>query len=572
MNLAQLKPQEVSQGEQIGRRASIVPENRNTRAPAFEPSGNMRSARRGGGGAAELMRSLAIAQRGLDDLQESALNMHAAREAENIAEGAAGQQLGTVDPVMVEKSEGYRNAVTKGRTMSDFNASARAFDEELRGVIEHQDSPDLAVRQADVRQRMEAFYHGLAIDAETKQLRPNLQSPGAMRYLADAISRSRPTVEAAALARIEARFNGEAVTHFQRNIDDQSWLNGASRIDLPLALSVLPKTVPIEMVKEAAVSAFVGTAAKLADGPDGVEGVRLLDAITGKPKVIEPGVPRAPSDFPEAIDPVTRYELSDEVPAMAGVNALQLSADDVIRLRNTRDELARRLRVRWRAKVEEDQGNNASGMALRLWGQGNPLTTTEIREAIRTGAIDPQQGIGLHSMANSMANQRQAQQDRALSLADRAEARTREQQTAAITGSFYRRILSGELTAPQARSEALRMLPTIRDPKVQAAVGNAVLGAAGDLEQLVTNSAPVRAAAREFSKFAENAERDIMAWPGMTLSRASSLTPRYRQIVDAGLADYLARVRDGEGPAAAKASVARDISSRLNSLKPTVRR
>ena len=568
MNLAQLKPQDVSQGEQIGRRASIIPETRNTRAPAYDPSGTMQSARRGSGGAGELMRSLGIAQKGLQDLQGYTEADYAAREAENITEGAADQELGTVDPVMLEKSEGYRNAVTKGRTMADFNASSRAFDEELRGVIEHQDAPDLEGRMAEVRQRVESFYHGLAVDPETNQLRPNVQSPTAMRYLADAISRQRPQFEAGALARIEARFNGEAVTHFQTSIDDQSWLHGAAGVDLTLALSALPKTVPGETIRAAAVSAFTNTASKLTDGQNGVEGIRLLDGILGKPRAVDAGVPKAPSDFPAAVDPVTVYEQSEDVPAFLGVEGLHLSAADMLQLREVRSQLAGRLRARWQAKLNEDQGNNASSMALRIWGQGNPLTSTQIREGIRTGAIDAQQGLGLYSMANSMQNQRQAQADRALSLEDRAEARSQKDQIDALTGRFYRKILSGEMTAPQARSEALRVLPTIRDPKVQAAVGNAVLGAAGDIEQLALNSAPVRETSREFTRIGDDAERYIMAWPGMTLSRAAALAPQYRRIVDAGLADYLTRVRDGEDPAAAKAAVARSIGSRVNSLKP----
>lgn len=571
MNLGQLRPQEVTQGDQIGRRSSILPETRNTRAPAYSASGDMRSARRGDGGAAELMRSLGIAQRGLEDLTDYAAAKHGADEADNIIEGTADQQLGTIDPVMLEKSEGYRNAVTKGRAMSNFNASSRAFDEELRAVIEQQDAPDLEGRMAEVRQRMEAFYTGLAIDPETKQIRPDLQSPTAMRYLADAIGRSRPQLEAAALQRIEARFNGEAVGHFQHSIDDQAALQGAAGIDLELALSTLPDTVPFETVRDAAVSGFVNTATRLAEGPDGVEGLRLLDGILGKPKAIDAGTPHGALDFPEPTDPVSLYEEGADVPVLRGVEGLKLTADDMIRLRSTRDQLAAHIRTRWRAKVAEDQGNNASGMALRIWGQGNPLTPTEIRDSIRSGAIDAQQGVGLYSMANSMQNQRQAQADRQLSLADRAEARAQAEQTASITGSFYRRILAKELTAPQARSEALRVLPTIRDPKVQAAVGNAVLGAAGDIEQLVTNSAPVRATTREFSQLSDNAERDIIAWPGMTLSRAASLTPRYRQIVDAGLADYVARVRDGEDPVAARAAVAKDMGVRMNTLKPARR-
>jgi hypothetical protein len=573
MNIAALKPQEVSQGDRIGRRPSIVPEDRNTRAPAYEPAGTMRSARRGDGGAAELMRSLGVAQKGLQDLQGYSEAAYVQIEAENIEAGAADFATGHVDPEQEARSEGYRNAVTKGRTMSDFNTSSRAFDEELRGVIEHQNAPDLEGRMVEVRQRVEAFYHGLAVDPETNQLRPNVQSPTAMRYLADAISRQRPQFEAGALARIEARFNGEAVTHFQTSIDDQSSLHGAAGIDLTLALSALPKTVPTEMISAAAVDAFVSTAGKLTDGPNGVEGLRLLDGILGKPKALDAGVLQAPSDFPDMLDPVTAYERGEDVPALLGVEGLHLNADEMIRLRQTRDNLAQRLRTRWRAKVSEDQGHNASGMALRIWGQGNPLTPTEITEGIRTGAIDPQQGVGLYSMSNSMQNQQQAQADRVVSLADRAEDRTRRAQISAISGRYMGAILSGRMTGPAARSALLQELPAIRDPQVQAAVANTVLGTSADIEKLVGSSKEAGFALRRFSDKEDLFTRRIAdgGWRGEQLQARGRAVA---SLMDQVRADFAARLHEGMSPAQAEAAVVVRFKPQIDAVtapKPTRR-
>lgn len=831
MNLADQKTRDVQQQEQIGRRASIIPENRNTRAPAYSPSGDMRSARRGDGGAAELMRSLGIAQKGLSDFTAYTENKFEADEKENIAEGAADQQLGTVDPVMLEKSDGYRNAVTKGRTMTEFNKGLRSFDEDLRGFIEQQGSPDLAVRQAEVNAKTEEFFHNFAIDPDTKQLKDFMQSPGAMRYLADGIVQTRTKVESGALARIEERFNEEAITHFETNVSDQVALNGT--LDLPLALSAIPKTVPRDIVAKSTVAAVTNAAQVLRSQGKAVEAVQLLDSIVGKPLPIDAGVPSvsegadfaapvqpavagnlplgirtsaknadgsistvrtisigtekgetliptvvdglvlsnkdaiahfnktgenfgsfasvadadkyaealhqyhagllskspvagvapaasggrvafeplaaavmhvesrgnaaavspvgargpmqtmpgtlrdpgfgvraAANDSPEELtrvgrdylkamlsryngdlvlalsaynagpgradkwqkewagksraqkmalvpfketkdyvrdvltrvgltsggegetsgdptgavaadptfrlgnpsaDPVTTYEQSGKVLPMAGIEKVGLTADQVSHIRETRAQLAQQVRVEWTRKRNEEQTHNATGMALRLWGQGNPLTTTEIREGIRSGAIDPEAGLGLFGMQQTRANQAQAQADRQLSLSDRAEARAEKEETDRVTGGFYRRILSGELTGPQARSEALKVLPTIRSPKVQAAVGNAILGASNDIEQLALNSAPVRSTAREFSKQSNDAELDIAKWPGMTPSKAAALAPRYRAVLDAGLADYVSRVRDGEDPSAAKAAVAKDMAAGLGRLKPKPR-
>jgi hypothetical protein len=573
VNLGQLKPRDVSQGDQIGRRSGIIADTRNTRAPAYDPSGTMRTASRGDGGADGLLRSLGIAQKGAADLADYSADQYAADEKDNIEEGAADQQLGTVDPVMLEKSDGYRNAVTKGRTMADFNSSSRAFDAELRGVIEKQDVPDLAGRMADVRQRVEAFYHGLAVDPETKQLRPDVQSPTAMRYLADAITRQRPQLEAQALGRIEARFNGETVTHFQRSIDDQSWLHGSAGIDLGLALSVLSKTVPTEMISAAAVDAFVSTAGKLTDGPNGVEGLRLLDGILGKPKALDAGVLQAPSDFPDMLDPVTAYERGEDVPALLGVEGLHLNADEMIRLRQTRDNLAQRLRTRWRAKVSEDQGHNASGMALRIWGQGNPLTPTEITEGIRTGAIDPQQGVGLYSMSNSMQNQQQAQADRVVSLADRAEDRTRRAQISAISGRYMGAILSGRMTGPAARSALLQELPAIRDPQVQAAVANTVLGTSADIEKLVGSSKEAGFALRRFSDKEDLFTRRIAdgGWRGEQLQARGRAVA---SLMDQVRADFAARLHEGMSPAQAEAAVVVRFKPQIDAVtapKPTRR-
>ena len=213
MNLADTKQRAEAQSSKIGPRPSILPSRRDTRAPDLEVNASMRTAKRGDAGASDLMRTLGLVNQAAEDFSNYVGAKHVEDEKDNIAQGFADQAAGVADPEKEERSLGYKNAVTRGRTVNDFRAASQEFDEELRGVIEHQDDPDLDVRQTEVSDHIEKFYRNFAVDPETGEFKRSLQSPGAMRYLAEAMQSTRATFTTNALGRIEERFTQEAIGH-----------------------------------------------------------------------------------------------------------------------------------------------------------------------------------------------------------------------------------------------------------------------------------------------------------------------------------------------------------------------
>lgn len=256
MNRAEIRARDVQQQEQIGRRASIIAERRDTRAPDLERNQDLRSARRGDvGGAEALLRTLGLVQDAGSDIVGYMQNKNALDEKDNIARGFADEAVGTVDEEMMNKSLGYRNAVTKGRTVTNFSKASKEFDEELKQMIEDQDSPILEERLAEIDQRIEGFFNDFAKDPETGELRDYLKSPGALRYLAETIQTTRPKAKAAAQEMIETKFKKEAFGHLNENIIDQALETGT--VDLVAARTLLPDIVTDE---EFAENVFVSVA------------------------------------------------------------------------------------------------------------------------------------------------------------------------------------------------------------------------------------------------------------------------------------------------------------------------
>lgn len=280
MNLAEHRARNVRQSDRMGHRSSIIDSRRNTNAPALISAARTATARRGDlGGAEALMRTLGMVQDAGEELRDYATNKHVDAERDNIAQGAADQATGAVDESMMERSLGYRNAVTKGRTVTEFTKATREFSEELDQLIEGQDSPDLEERRVEVQRRVESFFADFATDPETGDFKAFLQSPDAMRYLAASIQDVRPRLEAQALARIEERFNAEAVSHYGQNIVDQARESGG--VDLTAALSLLPETVPDEEISEATITSIYNAAVALRANGKRPEALKLIAGLRG---------------------------------------------------------------------------------------------------------------------------------------------------------------------------------------------------------------------------------------------------------------------------------------------------
>lgn len=315
MNLADIKQRPVAQQSNIGPRASIIPGRRDTRTPDLEVNASLRTARRGTGSADELMRALGMVHKAGAELADYATAKHADDEQDNIARGFADQAAGVVDPEMEERSLGYRNAVTRGRVVNEFRTGLQKFeDEELRGLIERQDDPDIKVRQTEVAERLEAFYHDFSVDPETGTVKRSMQSPGALRYLAESIQSSRAAVTANARARIEQRFNKEAIGHFAKFSTDQ--IADTGTFDVVEARTLLPRTVTEEQIAEATMQ-VVGNGVDYLIGKGRYdEAMRLLAGARGYASI------PVDSKTPDA-------ERTGAVPAVAGSGG-QVSFDRLV--------------------------------------------------------------------------------------------------------------------------------------------------------------------------------------------------------------------------------------------------
>lgn len=301
MNLSENRARDVQQQEQIGRRTSIIAERRDTRAPALEPAGNLRTARRGDvGGAEALLRTLGLAQDAGSDIVNYMTNKNALDEKDNIAKGFADEAVGTVDEEMMGKSLGYRNAVTKGRTVTNFSKASREFDEELKQLIEGQESPILEERLAEIDARIEGFFTNFAQDPETGELRDYLQSPGAMRYLAETIQSTRPKAQTAAREMVETKFKAEAFSHFNTNITEQAIETGG--VDLVQARSLLPDIVTDEEFAQNVFMSVSNAARALEEEGRFAEAAGLLAGLRQRTRApIKTGVGTAnPTGTPQA--------------------------------------------------------------------------------------------------------------------------------------------------------------------------------------------------------------------------------------------------------------------------------
>ncbi len=575
MNLADIGVRKVVQGDRLGGRSSILPERRNTNAPELRSFGTMRDARRGDvGGAEALTRALGMVQRTGGELVDYATRKHADTERDNIAEGAADQAAGTVDPAMVEQSLGYRNAVTKGRTVTEFNKATQGFDQELRGVIEQQDSPDLDARRVEVEQRVETFFRDFAVDPETGELKGFLQSPGAMRYLAGSIQATRAETMSNALARIGERFNEEALGHFSTHIVDQ--IDETGLPDLSEARTLLPGTVSDEQVAEYAITAMENGAFFLLSKQRFGEATALLSAMRGYKGVYVETDGEGEGSGPD--DPVTLFEKTGTVAVIPGLSELDLSAKQQARLNQLYRTATQDIRGMWRQKVEEEQSSNATSLMLGLFGQGGFTTRLDITDAHERGEIDDGQVIALLRTQESRQEARRIDADRAVARMDRAEARREREENRrlgrvadAAVASITSDVTRGASPAT-ARSAALQIVPNL-DPRIQGEVLSRVNTLANSVESAIANSDVVRGHSREFTRMTDNAPAMVNGW-NVPPSRRSRVAKAVEIAVGIGETEYLERVIAGEDPAKVKAEIAKDIASQLsiiqaeNSIRP----
>lgn len=281
LDLTTFKTKQAQQDRVTDHREGVIDSRRNTRAPEFQGSADMRSASRGDAGAAELMQTLGMVNKAASSFEGYANTKFAKDEEKNTAQGAMDDASGHVDEAMMKKSAGYKNAVSLGRTSTSWNEGLRNFDQELRGFIEQQDDEHLEVRMGQVQGKIEEFYKNFATDPETGKLKEFLSTPNAMRFLSEQMKQTRTQVTSAARSRIEERFNTEAIGHLSQNLRDQVLTGNGAQLDLKLPLAMLPPTVPKDTVRKTVISTVESLATELRGTGREADAIRILDQLVG---------------------------------------------------------------------------------------------------------------------------------------------------------------------------------------------------------------------------------------------------------------------------------------------------
>lgn len=191
------------------RRGGTLP-RQNTQAPVRRGANEIRSGVIGDAGGVdallELTRRVTAAGSALAQRSEIFDNK---RKTEEDAQGKMDGQTGHVDPVLFKRSTAYSNAVMTQRAQTDFMKSKVQLDKDINALINSDEDPDPAVREARIRDLIEHHVTSLVMpDGETVAY---TGYPPAQRWLAGAIGQIKANVLDDAVKRTTARMNDESL-------------------------------------------------------------------------------------------------------------------------------------------------------------------------------------------------------------------------------------------------------------------------------------------------------------------------------------------------------------------------
>lgn len=279
-NLADLQGRQTRQRDPLNGRAGILPDRRETRVPGFEGFARMGSASRGDvGGAEELRRTLGLATKAAGDFQEYTVNRFERAEEENAARAGIDQASGRIDTDRMRESFAYRSAVELGREQAALPQAVQGFGDRLSTLLDRQTDANPDVRKQHADEAIEDFFQSYARDPETGDLRAGLTTPGAMRWLREAIMDNRNRLRTAAHASINERLGNEALTNVSEVARTQLDAGGLS---IAALRQMLPPTVSDDQLRGTLLITIQGRAEELkSDGrfDQAEQAVRILDQL-----------------------------------------------------------------------------------------------------------------------------------------------------------------------------------------------------------------------------------------------------------------------------------------------------
>lgn len=278
-NVADFTVRPTRQNDPVSRRPGVLPDRRETRAPALEGFARMGTAGRGDvGGAADLMRTLGVVSKAADSFQQYAEGKFQQEEEALAGRAATDQLTGHVDLQLVERSKAYRNAIELGREQANLPEAVRTIGEEVGQLVEHQTYSDPAERHREVDERIAHLFQSYLTDPETGELKQGLTSSVAMRWLAGAVQENKARLTSLAHARINERMDGEALSQAGVLAGNQL---AEGHLDIAALRAVLPPSVTDDQLRGTILTTVAGTAEQLKANNRGADALRMLDQVLG---------------------------------------------------------------------------------------------------------------------------------------------------------------------------------------------------------------------------------------------------------------------------------------------------
>lgn len=274
----------------VDRRQGILPEIDN-RQRQLETYGNMRSARRGSGGAETILRSLGMLEQGLQNAQGVAQKQHEISEEENYEQALMDHMLGETSEDRMGRSEAYRRGLGMAQTETRWHAHKAEKDAEFQAFLEQQEEPTLEGRLRGAAEWIEKnYFEGFVKDPETGDVLDMGHKDGYLLALGQ-VQRARPQLLAAAGQRISTRFEGEAVTLFQDTVRNR--VMAGEEINIAELIDRVPPTVPQEQVTAAYLNTVTAITGELERLGRHQEAVALVDQALGLAEASLPEEDRA---------------------------------------------------------------------------------------------------------------------------------------------------------------------------------------------------------------------------------------------------------------------------------------
>lgn len=411
-DLSQVNPRVARQDRPTTRTDNVLP-RRDTEAGQRTVFADMRTARRGDGGAEELMRVLNGVTRAAGNIQDTANNAFKVNEQKNAVQGAQDFMAGKVDPVLEKKSYAYREALSSGQAQKDTFTFVEQLQQDLTNALDDPNNEmDPAEADAFIAERIKGFFAGP--DGKVKDFGSDKANALVTQTLMRAEAELRGNARKVIVDQVNKRGSENAANAYVLGI------KSGQDIGFETAMSMIPPGVDRQVAK-----------------------ATLLDAASAHALSIEE---TNPDQALATYDSILNSKRPDGTPSLSSKEREALVVQ--------RREAGRRIEAFKERQKNELQEQNKDKYLERLAGvpgSGPPVTRRELLQGMKDGTIDDGWG---YSMIQHMDNEAEA----AARRARRGTGESVGSANSGLVGNLIASVYSGEITAGQASALAGNLL------------------------------------------------------------------------------------------------------------------